>query len=82
MKVTEDDRQPNAFSPAAERKWHPGLDKWGTGRCNYMAADLQLVHATALCDRAVTRFTLAPSLCPPPSQSLITQPSLQTEYVS
>lgn len=61
MKVTEDDRQPNAFSPAADF-WTqtPRFRQMGTGRGNYVAADLQLVHATALCDGAVTRFMLGP----------------------
>lgn len=61
MKVTEDDRQPNAFSPAADFLTQtPRFRQMGTGRSNYAAADLQLVHATALCDGAVTRFTLGP----------------------
>lgn len=38
----------------------PGFRQMGTGRCNYAAADLQCVHATALCDGAVTRFMLGP----------------------
>lgn len=57
MKVTEDDRQPNAFSPAADFQTQtPGLRQMGVGRSNYATADLQLV----LCDGAVTRFTLGP----------------------
>lgn len=38
----------------------PGFRQMGTGRSNYAAADLQCVHATALCDGAVTRFMLGP----------------------
>lgn len=61
MKVTEDDRRPNAFSPAADFLTQtPRFRQMGTGRSNYVAADLQFVHATALRDGAVTRFMLDP----------------------
>lgn len=56
-----------------QRKRCSGLDKWGTGRRNYLVTDLQLVHATALCDRAVTRFMLAAATTtptPPPSVTI------------
>lgn len=41
--VTEDDRRPNAFSPAADfRTQTPWFRQMRTGRGNYVAADLQL----------------------------------------
>lgn len=43
MKVTEDDRRPNAFSPAADsRTQTPRFRQMRLGRGNYVAADLQL----------------------------------------
>lgn len=61
MKVTEDDRQPNAFSPAADFWMQtPWFRQMGMGHSNYIVADLQLVHASALSDGAVTRFMIGP----------------------
>lgn len=77
--MTEDDRQPNAFSPAADFPTQmPWFRQMGTGRSNYVVADLQLVHATALCDGAVTRFMLGPLSL---SQSLLPRRSPKTEYL-
>ncbi|KAM3587606.1 uncharacterized protein V6R79_010087 [Siganus canaliculatus] len=54
MKVTEDDRRPNAFSPAADLGTQTTrFRQMRAGRRNYVVADLQLKHATALSDGAV-----------------------------